>query len=300
MKRTTRGLLAIAGVVTLAVMVVIAQSPSVKPIDPAQAILDEYALALNSRKASAYEPYFADSIDHIDDEGKLTSGRANVLAMYTSAIDGNDQFQVKMTVTTSKKIGNDGYLIEGNVELRNGDAVDRSLFESIWQKSGDRWQLCRVRELSEPEAESVSNADKLNSLAWLVGEWTSESGDYRIKLSMKWGKNKNFLIGEQVVSQNGTELVTINKIIGWDAVDQQIRSWVFDSDGGFGSSSMSSDGKVCIEATQSQTRSGSQASATLTMEQINATSFVWKATDRKLDEADLADLKLTYTRQTSK
>lgn len=284
----------------MAVVVVIAQSPSAKPIDPAQAILDEYAIALNSRKASAYEPYFADSIDHIDDEGKVTAGRANVLSMYKSAIDGNDQFQVKMTVTSSKKIGNDGYLIEGTVELRNGDAVDRSQFESVWQNAGDRWQLCRVRELAEPAAESESNAERLNSLAWLVGDWTSESGDYRIRLSVKWGKNKNFLIGEQVVSQNGTDIVTINKIIGWDAVEQQIRGWVFDTDGGFGSSSMNTDGKVCVEATQSQTRSGSQASATHTMELISGTSFVWKSTDRKLDEADLADLKLTYTRQTNK
>ena len=73
----------------------------------------------------------------------------------------------------------------------------------------------------------------------MIGDWIDQDGQVRIETVCNWTKNKNFLTRAFTVStEEGIDLSGI-QIIGWDGVDKEIRSWTFDSDGGFASGTWS-------------------------------------------------------------
>ena len=66
----------------------------------------------------------------------------------------------------------------------------------------------------------------------LVGRQREEN-DASIQTDCNWTKNKNFMTRSFAVVVGGDVDMSGMQIIGWDPAAKQIRSWVFDSDGGF-------------------------------------------------------------------
>jgi hypothetical protein len=87
-----------------------------------------------------------------------------------------------------------------------------------------------------------AGASPLNDLDWLVGEWTDPSGESAISTTIAWTKNKSFLSYSFKVSVPGTDDLEGTQVIGWDPAARTIRSWMFDSDGGFGEGTWSKKG----------------------------------------------------------
>ena len=55
-----------------------------------------------------------------------------------------------------------------------------------------------------------------------------------IRFSCRWTSNQNFLVQTFKVYVEGRVDFEGTQVIGWDPHAQTIRSWMFDSDGGFG------------------------------------------------------------------
>ncbi|CAN5262015.1 hypothetical protein BH11PLA2_BH11PLA2_32180 [soil metagenome] len=263
----------------------------------AKAALDGYAKALNEKNHEAIAASWAEDAEHISDDGVVTKGRANIAAMLKTVLTESPKLDVKFKVTTAKAIGSEVLLVDGVAEIKNGDDTDLSRFESLWVKTATGWQLSRVRELANVAAGGDSNYDRLKELEWLVGDWTADSAAYKVAFNVKWGKNKNFLVCEQSVTADGKELVTVHKILGWDPVYDSVRTWVFDSDGGFGGALLSREGNSWYESSEALTRNGGESTSNHTTKFIDDNTFEWSSTERQLDEKPLPDLKLKYTRK---
>lgn len=262
----------------------------------AKAALDAYTDAVNKKDFEALARLWSENGEHIDDEGTLTKGRGKIVEMLKGLLAKADKISVKLASTNARFLGGEVLLVDGVAEVRNGDNSSKSEFESIWVKNGAAWQLSRVRELAAPEAGADSNYGFLKELEWLAGDWTAEAKNYSVSLNVKWTKNKNFLIAEQTVKAQDKEAVTVTKIIGWDPARESLRTWVFDSEGGFGGSLVARDGNVWIEATETLTRQGGEGTAKTTIKFIDDNSFEWVSKERKLDAAPLPDLSIKYTR----
>jgi hypothetical protein len=75
------------------------------------------------------------------------------------------------------------------------------------------------------------------------------------------------------------------QVIGWDAESQVIRSWMFDSEGGFGEGLWSrGDGNWVVKFVQ-VLPDGRRASSTNFYTLLDDGSFVWKTIGRKIDGA---------------
>src|SRR3954465_15517958 len=74
----------------------------------------------------------------------------------------------------------------------------------------------------------------LKDLEWLVGSWKDEDEDVSIVFKTRWDTNKNFLVQKFNMTVYGAPEMEGVEIIGWDPIEKKIRSWIFDSDGGFG------------------------------------------------------------------
>jgi uncharacterized protein (TIGR02246 family) len=130
-------------------------------------------------------------------------------------------------------------LISPNVVVERGTAtvtrektdVVQSSYSVVYVKSAGKWLIDRVTD--EEIVVQHSNYQHLKDLEWLVGEWVDEGDGTAIEVACRWTKNRNYISRTYTVSSHGDVESTGLQIIGWDPKAKQIRSWLFDSDGGF-------------------------------------------------------------------
>lgn len=137
-----------------------------------------------------------------------------------------------------------------------------------------------VSAAAPPKAPASS---PLADLEWLVGQWGDSSGHTAVQSSISWTRNKAFLNYRFKISVPGTDELEGNQIIGWDPAAGTIRSWMFDSDGGFGEGVWSKKGNRWIVQFAQVLPDGRKASATNIYTLIDKDSFTWKSVGRKVD-----------------
>src|SRR5207253_5440776 len=110
----------------------------------------------------------------------------------------------------------------------------------LYIKRNGRWQISSVRE--EPDL-LVRPHERLKDLEWMIGDWVDEGSDSVVRVNCRWSADGNFLIRSFTVKLQGKPVMTVSQRIGWDPLARQIRSWEFDSEGGFGEGRWSRDGE---------------------------------------------------------
>jgi hypothetical protein len=120
----------------------------------------------------------------------------------------------------------------------------------------------------------------------MIGSWVDKDDNDKVTIQTdcEWTKNKNFMtrsfaaaIGDQV-NKSGMQ------IVGWDPITKQIRSWVFDSDGGYseGRWYRKGDNKWIVQQ-KGTIPDGGQTTATNIIKRIDDNSFTWQSIDRTVD-----------------
>jgi hypothetical protein len=123
----------------------------------------------------------------------------------------------------------------------------------------------------------------LQNLAWLVGDWVDQSADAASEASVTWTKNKTFLTYTFKISMPNSDDLEGTQVIGWDPVVGEIRSWMFDSDGGFGEGTWSKKDDNWVVKFHQVLADGRQATATNIYTLVDNNTLVWKSVGRKLD-----------------
>ena len=94
-----------------------------------------------------------------------------------------------------------------------------------------KWLMSNVHE---SPADVKSGAETLQTLNWLIGKWQAKTGDIVAESDIRWLANKSFIRRDYTVRKGDATTGSGVQIIGWDPQQGQIRSWSFDSTGGFG------------------------------------------------------------------
>jgi hypothetical protein len=68
-----------------------------------------------------------------------------------------------------------------------------------------------------------------------------------VQTKVDWAGDKNFLVRRFNVKGREQDETDGWEIIGWDPERQQIRSWIFDSNGRFGEPTWANDGEHCLQ-----------------------------------------------------
>jgi len=111
-------------------------------------------------------------------------------------------------------------------------APEESEYTAVYVKHDDQWLLDRVTE--EDVLVVPSHYEQLKDLEWMIGRWVDQDDDATVVTECNWTKNNNFMTRSFTVQIRDRIDMAGMQIIGWDSAAKQIRSWVFDSDGGFG------------------------------------------------------------------
>ena len=171
---------------------------------------------------------------------------------------------------------------EGTVRvIRPAEPPSDSTYLAVHVKKDGQWKLDSVHETDVPDAPAASSP--LQDLAWLVGEWIDESPDATVEATVTWTKNKTFLNYAFKASAPGMDDLEGTQVIGWDPAAGTIRSWMFDSDGGFGEGTWSKKDNSWIVKFSQVLPDGRKASATNIYTLVDGNTFTWKSIGRKVD-----------------
>src|SRR5262249_29664002 len=129
-------------------------------------------------------------------------------------------------------------MVDGSLEFTSPDGSKESnRYVVVWVKSGDRWLVSSARDLPAEAADAPSLAyTQLKSLEWMVGEWQDASDKIDVHIVCRWDQNKSFLLLQYEVKKPGEDPLRVSQRVGWDGRNGMVRSWTFDSQGGFGES----------------------------------------------------------------
>lgn len=229
---------------------------------------------------------------YVDQDGGEHQGRTAIEKMYEKAFADNKGAKLAIHVTSVKQVTPDVVLEDGITEVTpaGGGFPISARFSAVLVKKDGEWYLQRVHE-TEPQL--PSNADHLESIEWLVGEWTGENekGESAIA-TYDWAENNNFIVSTFATTLDGVPVVGGTQWIGWDAGDKQIRSWSFYSGGGFGEAVWNKDGNKWTLKVTATTAAGKKLTAINLVTKTDDDHMTWQVTKLAVEGELVADLKL--------
>lgn len=235
--------------------------------------LDDFVSAFNEKNAEKLASCWTETATHTDREtGERTEGRAAIQADFKKIFAAQPGIKLSATMTRFRLVTADVAQIEGQTTVIGGDGLPvESVFTGILTRSGDKWLFDSIEETAAPVP--ATPADALQQLEWLIGEWTDESSDIKVRTTFRWSANRAFLLRSFVAESSDGSTLEGTQVIGWDAGLQQIRSWTFNSDGSFGSSIWSKNGNSWMAKSSQTSANGDNSSGTYVMDQIDENSF---------------------------
>jgi len=258
-----------------------------------------YVEALVSGDLDTVMAFWAPDGDYIDEAGKVTSGKDNIAALFKKALPELKGSKVSGKVLKLKFLSPTIAFEDGTIDTTSPTGVkDSGRYAAVWSKAGDKWLLSSVRDLPSDVADLPSlAAAQLKDLEWLVGDWVDDEPKKDVTMNCHWDLNKAFLLMHYEVKREGMEDLKVAVRVGWDAASGKIRSWTFDSQGGFSEAFWMKDGKRWLVGTSGVLPDGGIGESTLIYEFKDANTFVWRATEREGDGQPGADAEGKYVRK---
>jgi uncharacterized protein (TIGR02246 family) len=256
-----------------------------KPSVDAKAIADlvaAFAKAFNGGDATAAAATFAEDALVVDEYGERTEGRAAIRAQLAASFAGNPRSTIEIKVNSLRFLGPDTALEEGQTTITPADIAavpEITRFTVVYIKKNGQWLQSAVRDETRHD---LSPHDRLKELEWLVGEWINESQDAVVNTTCKWSDDGNFLIREFTMKTQGQPVLSGTQRIGWDAVKRQFKTWIFDSQGGFGDGYWTKDGDRWLIKAEGVRQDGKPASATNIITRMGRDRIGWQSVDRTL------------------
>ena len=196
--------------------------------------VEAYVLAFNKGDAKAVAAMWSPEavcINPLSDEQVV--GREAIEKQMLETFAETKGIKLEAT-TNSIQFISPGVAVEhGTAKLTVEDqTLENSEYTAVYVKRDRQWLLDRMTE--EEIVVPPSQYEQLKGLEWMVGRWVDQDDKASVVSECKWARNNNFLVRNFEVQVRDRIDMSGMQIIGWDPVAKQIRSWVFDSDGGFG------------------------------------------------------------------
>ncbi len=198
-----------------------------------KAAIQSYVTAFNARDAKKLASHWSpEGVYTSRTSGEQMVGRDAIVAEFAAMFTGDSVPKLAVATESIDFISPNVALERGSATVTHAEGdVDETSYSVVHVKRDGRWLIDRVTEddvVTEP-----SHYEQLKDLEWLIGEWVDDVDGITIEIACKWTKNQNFISRTYTASNEGEVDSTGLQIIGWDPKEKQIRSWLFDSNGGF-------------------------------------------------------------------
>ncbi len=246
-----------------------------------------FAEAFNKGDAKALAAMFTEDAEAVEADGAVSEGRAAIEEGFAATFAELKGVQIAFEAASIRLLAPGVAKEEGKTILKapGGETLSR-LSTVIYVEKDGAWKIASAKEAYD---ETATPYDHLKVLGFLVGDWVDESEETEVRVHCEWAKNKNYLFRTFLVKRDGKVVIDIQQRIGWDPASKQIRSWDFDSEGGFGEGRWSRDGDRWLIKHTGTHANGVVGTSTNVMTVERADLIHWVATDRTLSEDALTD-----------
>jgi uncharacterized protein (TIGR02246 family) len=269
----------------------------------AQAREDAYVAAFNQQDLKALGDLYAEDVQFITGDGMAISGRAAVIEGLTKYFAKAKGAKLEIGVESARLLTPDVLAERGasTVVSAQGNR-DTTRFAVTYVKKGEQWLIAQVEESAAPAPDAAAVA--LGELAWLVGSWKDDSPGITVETTVAWTKSGHFLRRSFSVTRDGSNTIEGTEIIGYDPVAGQIRSWVFDSEGGFGESTWRREGNKWLMKVKATGPDGGQSTAQHVVTKLSEDKYTWESLNRtrngdvlpNLDRIDVIRVPETHSK----
>ena len=270
------------GLLLLVPCLAAADGPAAKPEEEKaiRSSVDAFAQAFSKGDAKAIAGLFTENGEAVDPDGEAIRGREALEAHYAARLAEIPGARIETGVESVKPLAPGVATVNGRSRVlgSDGSEVGGARFAATFVERDGKWLVASLREL--PDTKAVSNYDRLKELEWLVGEWVEETEEAVVLTSVAWSENKTYLVRSFDVRVRGKAALTGTQRIGWDPLTKQIKSWVFDDNGGYGEGLWSRAGDQWVIKATGVRPDGKTATATQVLTFIDKDHLKWKSIDR--------------------
>jgi len=264
-----------------------------------RAAAQEYLQALARGDAARLRTLWTADGDYVDAAGNAFRAQDLIRQIETAGSSDASTEAPTLPASTLRFI-QPGVAIEDGTIGPTDPGASTGRYTAVWVKRDGRWLLDALRETAAGDASAPTGNPKLRPLDWLVGAWAAQADDATVLMSWHWSDGGAYLVGEFALYRDGQPIASGSQRIGWDAAVGQIKSWMFDSQGGSGDGTWRADGKRWVVDAAHVTADGLKAKATTTYTPGQDASFVWEVVGdwqgAKPDTAKLPAQRLEFRR----
>lgn len=264
-----------------------AQAPADTVLDEAKAAVmandRAYEAAYAKADAKAMADFFAEDAEYTADDGRTYSGRLEIENAIREGLRANQGATLSIRVDSVRVLAPDVVLEKGGtvVTAKSGE-TSGAQYTAIHVKKNGEWKINQIVETPPPE---ISPRERLSELDWLIGKWEEDDPANGVSVDSQytWARGGNFLTRNVRVVREGAEALDGWQIIGWDPVEEQIRSWTFDAEGGFAEGFWTREGDRWLIRETGVAPDGSRTGADNTLAKLTSDRLAWESNNRSLD-----------------
>lgn len=242
-----------------------------------------FADAFNAHDAKAVAALFTDLAELENQVGHVTRGNPQILGLFTKLFADQPEVKIHLEIQSIRFLSS-GLAIEEGFSTMTGMThdkqpldphVDRYTITHV--KQDGNWLVASARDWPPPPP---TGAEQLQQLAWLVGDWVDENSSTTVHTNYHWSKDGRYLMSRYSVQRPGKEPFEGLQRIGWDPEARQLRSWTFDSIGGFSGALWSRSGDQWIMKTTGVMANGQIRSSTTILTRLSKDHATYQSRDR--------------------
>lgn len=216
--------------------------------------------------------------------GERVMGRTEIEKQYAAQFQADAKSKLAIDVDTIDFVSPNVAIERGTAKVIGGDEPANELdYSAVHVKRDGQWLLDRVTE--DEIMPVISNYEHLKDLEWMVGTWIDNDPDAGVQVTTEcqWAKNQNFMTRAFSISLGDKIAISGMQIIGWDPSEKKVRSWVFDSDGGFGEAVWQRKDNRWFIQQSGVLPDGGKSSQINVMTKLDDNTFTWQITNREID-----------------
>jgi len=281
-----------------AVGATVAQAQQEAPDDEAQIRknIAAYLEAFHNRDAEAMAALWTEDGEYLTPGGDVIKGRDALQESFERNFVEDKDVRVELDDPSVRVSSPSVAVEEGTAYVVRPDADPQVIdYVAVHVKQDGEWKLDSLREADAPEPTS---AEQLQQLSWLLGRWVDQDDESAVETTCEFTRHGNFITRSFRVQLQGEVSLEGTQVIGWDPVNKAFRSWMFDTEGGFGEGTWSRRGDRWVVRTKQTLADGSRASAINILQPQEDGTYIWQSTGRDVDGHPQPDLgPVTVVRQ---
>ncbi len=241
---------------------------------------EAYTQAFNKHDAKALaEAWSPDAVYLNRTTGDEVTGRAAIAEEFTAVFKDQPEVKLELSVQSIRFVSPNVAVEEGIAKTLVPKAEpEEEEYNAVFVRRDGQWLLDRVTEKAKKAAPTAS--EQLKPLEWMIGHWVDKDDKVDVQTDCKWTKNRSYITRSFTVAVEGDMNMSGMQVIGWDPAAKTIRSWTFDSDGGFTEGTWTFQKGRWFIRNKGVLADGRKASMVNVIKPVDQNSFTWQTVER--------------------